>query len=281
MYLKTSVEIPAAKGKIITKSKGGSIYVLFQYGRKYIHEKRYSIPQRAVIGKLLPGQPGRMQPNERFREYFPEIAVSDEMHDNTRSCALRIGSYIVIKKILDEYSLPSMISRQFSEDSGLLLDLVSYLIVEEENAGQHYPDFAFSHPLFSAGMRIYSDSKVCRFLQSVSRDQIIGFLSAWNKKRDHRQRIYISYDSTNKNCQAGDIDIVEFGKPKDDDGLPIFNVGLAFDKTNSVPLFYEEYLGSINDVSQFQYMVDKVVEYKYKQIGFVLDWGYFSKVHKY
>ena len=72
---------------------------------------------------------------------------------------------------------------------------------------------------------------------------------------------------------------MEFGKPKDDDGLPVFNVGLAFDKTNSVPLFYEEYLGSINDISQFRYMVDKVGEYKYRQIGFILDRGYFSRAN--
>ena len=277
MYLKTSVAIPQVPGKIITKSKGGSVYVLFQYGRKYVPEKRYAIPLRAVIGKVVPGNRDRILPNERFQEFFPEIPVSDELPDNVRSCALRIGAYIVMRKILEEYSLQPLLAAQFQEDCGLLLDLAAYLIVEEENAGQHYPDFAFSHPLFSSGMHIFSDSKVCRFLQSVSREQIIGFLASWNRKRDHKQRIYISYDSTNKNCQAGDIDIVEFGKPKDDEGVPVFNIGLAFDKTNSVPLFYEEYLGSINDVSQFQYMVDKVREYKYKQIGFVLDRGYFSK----
>lgn len=99
-------------------------------------------------------------------------------------------------------------------------------------------------------MTIYSDSKVSRFLKSVSREQIIGFLNDWNKKRDHKQCIYISYDSTNKNCQAGDIDLIEYGKAKDEKGLPVFNLALAFDKTNRVPLFYEEYPGSITDVSQ-------------------------------
>ena len=44
-----------------------------------------------------------------------------------------------------------------------------------------------------------------------------------NADRCKRERIYISYDSTNKNCQAGDIDIVEFGAAKVDAGLPIFN----------------------------------------------------------
>ena len=55
------------------------------------------------------------------------------------------------------------------------------------------------------------------------------------------------------------------------------NLGIAFDQTNRVPLFYEEYPGSITDVSQFRYMVDKVIEYDYKKIGFILDRGYFSK----
>lgn len=89
--------------------------------------------------------------------------------------------------------------------------------------------------------------------------------------------VYISYDSTNKNCQAGDIDLVEFGKAKDDKGLPVFNLSIAMDKTNRVPLFYEEYPGSVTDVSQFTFMADKVIEYRYKKIGFILDRGYFSK----
>ena len=98
-----------------------------------------------------------------------------------------------------------MLSKRFGDDAGLLLDLAAYMIVDEENAGQYYPDFAFCHPLLSEGMRIFSDSKVSRFLNSVTKDQTIGFLDDWDKKRDHKQRVYISYDSFNKNCQAGDV----------------------------------------------------------------------------
>ena len=46
------------------------------------------------------------------------------------------------------------------------------------------------------------------------KDQCIGCLDDWNENRDHKNRIYVSYDSTNKNCDAGDVDIVEFGKAK-------------------------------------------------------------------
>lgn len=277
MYYDFRVEIPKIKGKIITKKKGTARYILYQYGSKYNPEKKYAVPDRAIIGKVTDDDSSMMFPNEKYETYFSNAPLPEELPEAYRSCCLRIGSYAIIKKVVQEYNLPTMLEKLLKKDCGLFLDLVSYMIVNEENAGQYYPDFAFCHPLFSEGMRIYSDSKVSRFLSSVTREQIIGFLQAWNKARDHSQRVYLSYDSTNKNCDAGDIDIAEFGKAKDDKGVPIFNLAMAFDETNRTPLLYEEYPGSINDVSQLTFLVDKVKEYGYTRIGFILDRGYFSK----
>ena len=277
MYYDFRVEIPKIKGKIITKKKGNARYILYQYGSKYNPEKKYATPDRAIIGKVTDDDSSMMFPNEKFETYFSDVPLPEELPEAYRSCCLRIGSYVIIKKVMQEYNLPMLLEKLLKKDCGLFLDLVSYMIVNEENAGQYYPDFAFCHPLFSEGMRIYSDSKVSRFLSSVTKEQIIGFLQAWNKARDHSQRVYLSYDSTNKNCDAGDIDIAEFGKAKDDKGVPIFNLAIAFDEANRTPLLYEEYPGSINDVSQLTFLVDKVKEYGYTKIGFILDRGYFSK----
>ena len=277
MYLNTTVKIPEIKGKIVSKKKGGTTYILYQYGSDYNPEKKYAVPLRAIIGKVSPADATLMYPNEKFQVYFPDASIPDELPLAYRSCCLRIGACVIIRKVLDEYSLVPMLRKRFGNDAGLMLDLVSYLIVEEENAGQYYPDFAFTHPLLAEKMTIYSDSKVSRLLGSITKDQCIGFLDDWNARRDHKSRIYVSYDSTNKNSEAGDIDIVEFGKAKDDKGLPVFNLSIAMDKTNRVPLFYEEYPGSVTDVSQFTCMVDKVMEYGYKKIGFILDRGYFSR----
>ena len=277
MYLNTTVKIPEMKGKIISKKKGGTTYILYQYGSEYNPDKKYAVPLRAIVGKVSSSDATLMFPNEKFQIYFPDAQIPEELPFAYRSCCLKIGSCVIIQKVLDEYKLIPMLRKRFGNDTGLMLDLVSYLIIEEENAGQYYPDFAFTHPLMTEKMTIYSDSKVSRLLGSMTKDQCIGFLDDWNLNRDHKSRIYISYDSTNKNSEAGDIDIVEFGKAKDDKGLPVFNLSIAMDKTNRVPLFYEEYPGSVTDVSQFTFMVDKVIEYKYKKIGFILDRGYFSK----
>lgn len=91
-----------------------------------------------------------------------------------------------------------MMNRIIGKDSGLLLDLAAYSIITENNAGQYYPDYGYNHPLFTDSMKIYSDSKVSDFLTRMTQDQSIGFLNEWNTNRDHREKIYISYDSTNK-----------------------------------------------------------------------------------
>jgi transposase len=170
-----------------------------------------------------------------------------------------------------------MLGRLIGKDAGLLLDIAAYTIISEDNAAQYYPDYAYNHALFTEDMRIFSDSKVSDFLRDVTVNQPVRFLNEWNEKRDHREKIYISYDATNKNCEAGDIELVETGHPKDAQGLPVFNYSVAYDRNNREPLFYEGYPGSIVDISQLKYMLGKAKSYGYQHIGFILDRGYFSK----
>jgi transposase len=188
-----------------------------------------------------------------------------------------VGAYLLIKQIIEEYGLPRILEEIIPGQSGLFLDIAAYTIISENNAGQYYPDYAYNHPLFTADMRVYSDSKVSRFLHDLKRDQSIEFQTIWNEKHGSQDQIYVSYDSTNKNCQSGDIDLVEIGHPKDNKHLPVLNFAVAYDTSNSLPIFYEEYSGSIVDVSQLQYMISKAQGYHYKNLCFILDRGYFSE----
>ena len=278
MYFWEPVSVPDAPGKIVTRKKGDTTYVYYEMERVYNPEKRFNVPKRVVIGKLaVEGDISRMYPNSKFRALFPEEPIPSLAEPQLRSNTLRAGSFIVFDKIIRDYKLDELLRRIFGDSSGMLLDLMCYMIVSENNAGQYYPDYARNHPLFTKGMRVVSDSTVSRLLSGITDDQILTFLDDWNEHQDHRQRIYISYDSSNKNTQAGDLEFAEFGHAKDDQGVPIVNISLAFDKNNRVPLFYEEYPGSINDVSQLQYLIDKVHSYNYRYIGFILDRGYFSR----
>lgn len=278
MYLDSVVRVPEAPGKITFHAKGRTTYVEFECERVYIKEKRYTEVKRKTIGKLSGADRQFMHPNENFLRYFPETELPEERDRSSRSCGLRIGTWIVIRKIVNDYKLPEILGRYLPvKDVGLLLDLVAYSIIEEDNRAQHYPAYAYSHPLFSEGMRIYSDSKVSEFLNTMDENTSVMFQNDWNAERNHRERIYFSYDSTSKICEAGDLRIVEVGHSKENVETDIFNYAIAYDSKNREPLFYEIYPGSINDMSQFQCTVDKALGYGYKKIGFVLDRGYFSK----
>ncbi len=278
MYLDFLVKIPDVKGKITRKKKGNNTYINYEYARVYDPDRKFNIPQRVTIGKESKSDSSMMQPNQNFLTYFPEVDLPEERLNSNRSSCLRVGAYIVLRKLIEEYHIPDMLKNYFdSKEAELFLDLMTYSIITENNAGQYYPDYGFNHPLFSSGMKIYSDSKISSFLSEITQDQRVGFLNEWNEKSDHREKIYISYDSTNKNCQAGDIRMVEYGHAKDDKTLPIINYSIAYDTTNREPLFYEEYAGSIVDISQLQYMLEKAKGYGYKKVGFILDRGYFSR----
>lgn len=278
MFLKYKVAIPETPGKLVRKNRGGQTYIEYEYERVYDPVKQYTYPKRASIGRVDPDDPTKMTPNENFLKYFPDAALPEAVDRSDRSPYLNIGPYVVLQKLIRESEMKELLAAHMNDDdAGFLLDLASYSIISENNAGQYYPDYAYSHPLFTPGMRMYTDSKVSDFLQNVKPEQIVGFLNSWNKGRNKRQKIYISYDSTNKNCQAGDIDLLEYGNAKVDAGLPIYNYSVAFDTTNREPLFYEQYLGSINDVSQLTCMIDRAHGFGYRNLGFILDRGYFSR----
>ena len=277
MYLDFKVKIPSDSAGITRKKIKGTTYIYYSYEHNYSSEKGYTVPKSTSIGKCTDDEPDLMYPNTNFLKFFPSEELPETKGGAHRSGCLRIGTYLVLRRIIAEYHLDEMIGNIIGKNSGLFLDLAVYSIIAENNAGQYYPDYAFNHPLFTDRMKIYSDSKVSAFINSVTGDQSRAFLDEWNEKQDHSQKIYISYDSTNKNCQAGDIDFVEYGHPKEDTGAPVINYSVAYDRNNAKPLYYEDYPGSIVDVSQLQYMLEKAGGYGYKNVGFILDRGYFSK----
>ena len=158
MYLDVLVKIPDEHGKITRKKKGNSIYINYEYGRKYDPARKFNIPRRATIGKQSLVDVSLMQPNQNYMMYFPGEELPDEKYNFKRCSLIRVGTHIVIDKIIRDYNLREILGEYFKRDLGLLLDLAGYSIVMENNAGQYYPDYAYNHALFTDEMRMYSDS---------------------------------------------------------------------------------------------------------------------------
>ena len=146
MYYDFLVKIPENTGKVTVNRRGDTTYIEYTYARKYVPEKKYNVPQRTTIGKQSKADPTMMQPNQNFVKFFPEIELPDQRNKSNRSSCLRVGAYLVIRKIMEEYNLPVILSDYWDNRGvGLFLDLAEYSIISENNAGQYYPDYAYNH----------------------------------------------------------------------------------------------------------------------------------------
>lgn len=146
MYLDYEVKIPDSRHGITRKTIRRITYIYYAYDHKYSSDKHYTVPKNTTIGKCLDASAETMYPNTNFLKYFPETR---EIAD--RSACLRIGAFIVIRKVIAEYHLDEIIGRLIGKEAGLFLDLAAYSIVTENNAGQYYPDYAYNHHCLRRG----------------------------------------------------------------------------------------------------------------------------------
>lgn len=273
IMLNKNVKVLRPKGTKIYKQRECR-YVYHVTGSTYKKEKQYVVESRICVGKMIDDE--YMNPNNSYYKYYPqEIELIEEVPPKY-SDALQIGTTALLFKIIEELGIKKILHSIHGENHGnLIQDLICYMIICQTSVMQHYPAYAWNH-LTSSNKR-WSDCDISEFFQKEIRlAQIEQFLTEWNTSRNDESDIYISYDSTNINTRAEGIDLAEYGHAKDDSSLPQVNLSYAVNHDDGTPLFYELYPGSIIDNSQCTYMVDKAKEYGYKNIGLILDRGYFS-----
>ena len=129
MYLDYEVKIPDSRHGITRKTIRGITYIYYAYDRKYSADKHYTVPKNTTIGKCLDASAETMYPNTNFLKYFPEAVLPETREIADRSACLRIGAFIVIRKVIAEYHLDEIIGRLIGKEAGLFLDLAAYSIV--------------------------------------------------------------------------------------------------------------------------------------------------------
>ncbi len=257
------------------KTASGVTYLYAHTGDKYNPEKKYAIPVRVAIGKVDPEDSTKLLPNNNFFKLFPNVPLLEEK-EPVRSRSQCIGPHLFINQIVKELTLDKLLKKHFGDYADLILDIASFMLICEDNAMNHFSEYAASHPLFREDQHIVSDETLSRFLSNTANsDIVIAFMEDWNKRCSDKE-IFISFDASNKNCHAGDVEFVELGHSKVDRGTPIWNYGMGLDIKQCIPLFFHQYPSSIPDVSQVKQLVDKAKHYGYKKINFIIDRGFCS-----
>ena len=85
MYLNFEVELPDQKTGISKKKIKGTTYIYYEYGRKYLADRKYNVPQCTSIGKLSDNDPSMMIPNSNYLKFFPDAELPVELPESVRS----------------------------------------------------------------------------------------------------------------------------------------------------------------------------------------------------
>lgn len=260
------VELPSRT--VTVKSKSG-IYVYLTQKVEYSSELKCSRPKRIAIGKL--NEDGLLVPNQNYFELYGqnvELEISPERGDY-----ISVGPEIVVDAIAKKTQLNDILESVFPGQADKILDIATYMVMSENNTMQYFEDYGYCHSLFNKDN--FSDSTIGKLLEELKIKDMDLFIRAWVKVHVQKD-IYISYDSMNMNCVAGNLELVEYGHAKDNEELPQVNVSLGYNQTDNVPLFYSVYPGSIIDNTECTKMIERANHYGCSDVGFILDRGYFS-----
>ena len=77
------------------QKRNGVAYVYQVTGKHYKKDKKYTVENRKLIGKMVDEQ--WMIPNEYFSQYYPDVCIEQDMPEF--SDTLKIGAFMVIQKI--------------------------------------------------------------------------------------------------------------------------------------------------------------------------------------
>lgn len=254
---------------VVVRQKNNQ-YVYLTKEVKYHKELKRSAPNRILIGKL--NEEGLLIPNDNYFDIF--VDEKDLLEPCDRSDVMIIGPSFITNELSKRSELYTLLDSIFSEKANKLLDIATYMVMSENNVMQYFEDYGYGHTLFNVDN--FTDNTISELFKEIRIKDIDTFISAWVNLYTDKE-VYISYDSTNMNNTSGNIELSEFGKAKDNDDLPQINMSLAYNQTDGVPLFYEIYPGSIVDMTECEKMVERARRYGVKDIGFIIDRGYFSK----
>ena len=199
------------------------------------------------------------------KENLPERPARDDH--------ISVGTYAVLKKLCDESGLLNCLVEAFgSDDANLILDLASYMLIEESAKFQQ-------NILFSNGS--ISDSSISSFLnEDLSVSKINFFKDNWAARNLGDQKVYVCYDSTNVNSQAEGVFLVQKGYAKDDKTLNQVNSDYVVRQADGLPLTFMNFPGSVTDVTQAPEMIkffSELGEDVAKNITMICDRGYISE----
>ena len=293
MYFGNTVLVPIPKesdvGKVVVASTG---YVYLQTGYEWDPVKKQPHYKRKTIGKKHPDYPELMYYSPDYEKFFGPVdreVAELKLRYGTRELkaagkynfSISYGPYAIIKAAAEKAGCLDPLRRAFPSDWRMILALCVHAIAEENTTSQAFPGWCFSN--YCGLDRVPADTEISQLYKTIYQDRgnIYVFFSLYQKAYGqhfpaHKVRT-VGFDSTNQNYGGKGIPWAKLGHAKIDVGLPIINTAMFVDEETGIPLWYENFDGSVLDKTQTPFSLKKAVSLGFQKLFVVFDRGYYSE----
>jgi transposase len=180
------------------------------------------------------------------------------------------GDVYFLKELAKKINLTKTLINVFGEDKGnKILELAIFKVIKADSF-YLYQDWSLTKEIDNS----LSSQYISDFLKDL---EPYEFFKKWCKTNSENSAFY--YDITSVSTYSTKTLLAERGYNRDKENLHQINLGMISGSKNNLPLLYNIYPGSINDVSTIENIVKLSKEYNLKDMQLILDCGFFSQTN--
>ncbi|MDO4664202.1 MAG: hypothetical protein Q4A59_04895 [Erysipelotrichaceae bacterium] len=289
MYFKKYDSLPLPTTGHLHILKTG--YVYWEKTSSWDNKNKRPKYGRISIGKLDPEDSTRFYPNDKYFEIFSgqkkKIEDKKEVDQplpqpSNKSFTQNFGGYIALIRSLERSGALASLKQQWPDQWENICALAAHAVLSQDSTAQSFPFWSFSNYCGKGGS--LNDSQISTVFQEIGFDQeeIYDFLYSFQQNYmkssfSKGDTLSVVGDSTNINTSCQNNELAQFGEAKVDEDLPIVNTFVLADLDTGIPLYFEEYFGSLIDKSQIAATLEQTVDLGYKKLYAVLDRGHTSR----
>ena len=273
MYDRTVAVALPPKGNRVLQRSGKATYVYYFTKRWWDSGKGRTVDDRVAVGRLR--EDGEtMWPNDRWR------SISGELDEPPRAAKYRnCGVYLGLRQAMRRIGALGALESSLPGLQRRLLAVVTYVVDDGSASAQGFPYWAYHNHCGYA--EPFSDSTISRLYSDLYEDDhgrddfYEAFLGAYMKEVRHDEGLVVALDGTNHLCRSKGNAYREHGHPKSGrKGIAQVNTALMVDELTGIPLYTEEFCGSLLDMTQTPETMGRVRSLGFEKMVVAVDSGY-------
>lgn len=252
--------------KCFLHGKDNNKYV-YVYTDFYRNQDNKARNHSLCIGKQIPNT-NMMNPNNNYYSYF---GIQKEF---VECQVLKVGYSALVEQCFLETGLGKILSSVFGEELSQSIKIISSYIVQGGVSMSYVDDFMEEH-YFCDSCRLITSKRASEIFVKIMDMGLDSFFNKWIKKTVGKD--YICYDVTSVSTYSDWITHAEYGYNRDHEDLRQINIGLFTVEATKIPVYYENYNGSLTDKTNLMHVIKNAKAKGIKKIKLVMDGGFFDK----